>query len=75
MAKILVIGGLYWSHTCVELLNLGHEVAVLDNLSNNSEQSLNRVQALKEKLQLLLKAIFVMHKFSIKLFSNMQLIQ
>ncbi|NNH16655.1 NAD-dependent epimerase/dehydratase family protein [Acinetobacter sp. ANC 4282] len=49
MAKILVTGGLYWSHTCVELLNSGHEVAVLDNLCNSSEQSLNRVQALTEK--------------------------
>ena len=51
MAKILVTGGAGYigSHTCVELLNSGHEVVVLDNLSNSSEESLNRVQELTEK--------------------------
>ena len=51
MAKILVTGGAGYigSHTCVELLNSGHEVVVLDNLSNSSEQSLTRVQELTEK--------------------------
>ena len=51
MAKILVTGGAGYigSHTCVELLNSGHEVVVLDNLSNSSEESLNRVQQLTGK--------------------------
>ena len=51
MAKILVTGGAGYigSHTCVELLNAGHEVVVLDNLSNSSKESLNRVQALASK--------------------------
>lgn len=51
MAKILVTGGAGYigSHTCVELLNAGHQVVVLDNLSNSSEESLNRVQALTGK--------------------------
>lgn len=51
MAKILVTGGAGYigSHTCVELLNSGHEVVVLDNLCNSSEESLNRVQALTAK--------------------------
>ena len=46
MAKILVAGGAGYigSHTCVELLNAGHEVVVFDNLSNSSEESLHRVQ-------------------------------
>ncbi len=46
MAKILVTGGAGYigSHTCVELLNSEHEVIVLDNLCNSSEESLNRVQ-------------------------------
>ena len=34
------------SHTCVELLNAGYEVVVLDNLCNSSEKSLERVEAL-----------------------------
>ena len=51
MAKILVTGGAGYigSHTCLELLNAQHEVVVLDNLSNSSEVSLSRVQALTNK--------------------------
>ena len=51
MAKILVTGGAGYigSHTCVELLNAGHEVIVLDNLCNSSAESLNRVQQLTQK--------------------------
>lgn len=51
MAKILVTGGAGYigSHTCVELLNAGHEVIVLDNLCNSSAESLNRVQQLSQK--------------------------
>lgn len=43
---ILVTGGAGYigSHTCVELLNRGHQVTVLDNLCNSSEESLNRVR-------------------------------
>ncbi|MEG1709414.1 MAG: UDP-glucose 4-epimerase GalE [Acinetobacter sp.] len=51
MSKILVTGGAGYigSHTCVELLNTGHDVVVLDNLSNSSEESLKRVQILTSK--------------------------
>ncbi|MCG2608692.1 UDP-glucose 4-epimerase GalE [Acinetobacter sp. SM34] len=51
MAKILVTGGAGYigSHTCVELLNAGHDVIVLDNLCNSSEESLNRVQQISGK--------------------------
>ena len=51
MANILVTGGAGYigSHTCLELLNAGHDVVVLDNLSNSSEQSLQRVQQLTGK--------------------------
>ena len=51
MANILVTGGAGYigSHTCVELLNAGHEVVVLDNLSNSVEESLTRVQQLTGK--------------------------
>ena len=51
MSKVLVTGGAGYigSHTCVELLNAGHEVVVLDNLSNSSQESLNRVQQLTAK--------------------------
>ncbi len=44
--KVLVTGGAGYigSHTCVELLQAGHEVVVADDLSNSSEESLRRVQ-------------------------------
>jgi UDP-glucose 4-epimerase len=43
---ILVTGGAGYigSHTCVELLNAGKDVVVLDNFSNSSRTSLERVQ-------------------------------
>ena len=43
---ILVTGGAGYigSHTCVELLNAGYDVAVLDNLCNSSEKALERVE-------------------------------
>ena len=44
--KILVTGGAGYigSHTCVELLNSGYGVVVLDNFSNSSPESLKRVE-------------------------------
>ena len=49
--KILVTGGAGYigSHTVVELLNAGHEVAVVDNLSNASVKSLDRVEEITGK--------------------------
>ena len=44
--KILVTGGAGYigTHTCVELLNAGYEVVVVDNLYNSSELALKRVE-------------------------------
>jgi UDP-glucose 4-epimerase len=46
--KILVTGGAGYigSHTCLELLNAGHDVIVVDNLSNAKEESLRRIEKL-----------------------------
>lgn len=48
---ILVTGGAGFigSHTCVELLNAGHSVVVVDNLSNSHQESLKRVEAITDK--------------------------
>ncbi len=44
----LVTGGAGFigSHTCLELLNAGHRVTVVDNLVNSSQESLRRVREL-----------------------------
>jgi len=49
--KILVTGGAGYigSHTCVELLQNGYEVIVVDNLCNSKEESLRRVQEITGK--------------------------
>ncbi|HZV66844.1 MAG TPA: UDP-glucose 4-epimerase GalE [Telluria sp.] len=49
--KILVTGGMGYigSHTCVELMNAGHEVVVLDNLSNSHRSVQQRVEHITGK--------------------------
>ena len=49
--KILVTGGAGYigSHTCVELLNKGYDVVVIDNFDNSSPKSIERVQKITSK--------------------------
>ena len=49
--SILVAGGAGYigSHTCVELLNAGYEVVVVDNLYNSCEEALKRVEKITGK--------------------------
>ena len=51
MRRVLVTGGAGYigSHTCLELLNAGFEITVIDNLSNSTEESLQRVSTLTGK--------------------------
>ncbi|MGB8002154.1 MAG: UDP-glucose 4-epimerase GalE [Anaerobacillus sp.] len=48
---ILVTGGAGYigSHTCVQLLNHGSEIVVVDNFSNSKMESLDRVRELTER--------------------------
>ena len=51
MSEVLVTGGAGYigSHMCVELLQAGHRVVVVDNLSNSSARSLQAVQRITQK--------------------------
>ena len=48
---VLVTGGAGYigSHTCVELLNQGMDVVVIDNLVNSSAKALERVEQITGK--------------------------
>lgn len=71
---ILVTGGAGYigSHTCVELLNAGHKVVVIDNFCNASKDSVKRVRKITGKTvdlyagdvrdRALLDKIFAAHK-------------
>ena len=49
--SILVSGGCGYigSHTCVELVNEGHDIIVVDDLSNSCEEALKRVEKITGK--------------------------
>lgn len=49
--SILVTGGAGYigSHTCIEMINAGYDVVVIDNLDNSSSESLNRVEKITGK--------------------------
>ncbi len=56
--RILVTGGTGYigSHTTLALLEAGHDVVVLDNLANSSEESLKRVRELAGRSAVFVKA-------------------
>lgn len=49
--RILVAGGAGYigSHTCVALLDAGHEVVVLDDLSNSRHEVINRIRQITQQ--------------------------
>jgi UDP-glucose 4-epimerase len=49
--RVLVTGGAGYigSHTCVELLNAGNEVFVIDNLCNGHEEALKRIRGITHR--------------------------
>ena len=48
---VLVTGGAGYigSHTCVEMLNNGYDIVVIDNLDNSSKKSLERIEKITGK--------------------------
>ncbi len=51
MANILVTGGAGFigSHTCIELLNAGHSIVIVDNFSNSKPEALKRIRTISGK--------------------------
>lgn len=49
--KILVTGGAGYigSHTCVELLNAGYDVVIVDNLYNSNQKAVDRIEQITGK--------------------------
>ena len=49
--SILITGGAGFigSHTCVELLNAGYDIIILDNFVNSKPESLKRIKELSGK--------------------------
>ena len=49
--KVLLPGGAGYigSHTCVELINAGHEAVILDNFSNSCAEAVARVEEITGK--------------------------
>lgn len=69
---VLVTGGAGFigSHTCVELQQAGYDVVVLDNLSNASEVSLQRVEAITGKKVKFYKGDIADRKILQEIFDN-----
>jgi len=75
--KVLVTGGAGYigSHACVRLIESGYEVVVIDNLSNSSKQTIQRIETLtKTKITFYktdirndveLEEIFKRHQFDV----------
>jgi len=70
--SILVTGGAGYigSHTCVELLDAGYEVVVVDNLVNSCKESLDRVRKITNKPLKFYEADLLDRDAMLKIFQN-----
>ena len=75
MAKVLVTGGLGFigSHTVVELQENGHEVVIIDDLSNSSIEILSRIESITHQRPIF-EQIDLKDKFKVQDFFSKYLI-
>ena len=68
--KVLVTGGAGYigSHACLSLLEDGHDVLVIDNLSNGKQEALLRVEQLANRKLRFIKADLMDYKTVKKVF-------
>lgn len=71
MGKILVTGGTGYigSHTCLALIANGHDVCILDNLSNSHIEVLSRIKQISGKTPVFVKGDIRDHDLLEKLFT------
>ncbi|MFD1861975.1 UDP-glucose 4-epimerase GalE [Planococcus chinensis] len=72
---ILITGGAGYigSHTCVELLNAGYDIVVLDNFSNSKLESLQRIKEITGKDFLFYEADLLNRKIVEKVFESTEI--
>ena len=72
---ILVTGGAGFigSHTCVELLEAGYEVVVVDNLYNASRKSMDRIEQITGKKPIFYEADILDREVLNKIFEKEQI--
>lgn len=70
--NILVTGGAGYigSHTCVELLQAGHKIVVVDNLSNSKKEAITRVEEITGKEIIFYKKDILDKTGIVEVFSN-----
>lgn len=73
--QILVTGGAGYigSHTCVELLNVGYDVIVVDNLYNSNQKAIDRIEQITQKKVKFYKEDILSKEALKKIFSENQI--
>ncbi|GAB4270412.1 MAG: UDP-glucose 4-epimerase GalE [Candidatus Rifleibacteriota bacterium] len=70
--KVLLTGGTGYigSHTCVQLIEAGHETIIIDNLSNSKEQVIERIEQITGKRPRFFKGDILDQHFLDQLFGS-----
>ena len=72
--SVLVTGGAGYigSHTCIEMIQAGYDVVVVDNLDNSSEEALHRVEKIVGRKISSTKKMSATRTLSVRFFLKMK---